>query len=396
MALPHAHCANNPLPSREMITLLKKTIVLSNQGMNLLQASPTPNPALPDILIPSPPKHTRRVRPAKAATRSQAKASSTTAQQPKTPSLAAATIHKKPSPIELIRPDAADPILTEPSQSQAQNKIMQDDDFPVSLPAPVTFRSLARRDISENRPLSSLPPKSHDEQISSIRRNVESSESRKRPRTQVNVPREPGSYSDDEPPRVTSFPTSGFANLSSALGLNSSSSSINEPPAFGMRRDFSGQRIPWAQTHSQALATPGHQRTESGESFGSGKGRSLSRESRSSYPEEYRCFRLIDQTLREQSQFGMSMDVATPAPPPYHCEMNKTATQFLEEDDSFYAGRPLDHFDNNNVSEVLAIEDSMFHRVKFPGRSKKQADKVAFGGARIPDVKIYLESSGRC
>ncbi len=103
---------------------------------------------------------------------------------------------------------------------------------------------------------------------------------------------------------------------------------------------------------------------------------SLSRESRSSYPEEDRYFRLIDETLLDQSRFGMSMDVAPPVPPQYPCEMSKTATQFLEEDDRFYAGRPLDHFDTKNVSEVLAIGDSMFQRVKFPGRSKRPAEQL--------------------
>ena len=116
----------------------------------------------------------------------------------------------------------------------------------------------------------------------------------------------------------------------------------------------------------------------------------------SSYPEEDRFFRLIDETLLEQSQFGMSMDVAPPAAPPYTCEMSKTAIQFLEEDDSFYAGRPLNHFDTNNVSEIKEIGESTFHRVKFPGGSKKQADKVSFGGGRIPKIKFYLESSRRC
>ena len=132
----HIHCPNNPLPSRELITLLKKLLFLSNQGMNLLQASPTPSPAVPGILMPSPQKRARRVRPIKTAAQNQTTASSTAVQQPKTPSVATATAHKKRPYIELIWPDSADPILIEPSQSQGQTKIMQeDDDFPVSYPA---------------------------------------------------------------------------------------------------------------------------------------------------------------------------------------------------------------------------------------------------------------------
>ncbi len=37
----------------------------------------------------------------------------------------------------------------------------------------------------------------------------------------------------------------------------------------------------------------------------------------------------------------------------------------------------------------------MFHRVKFYGRPKQEASKVCFGGGRIPEIKIYLQESGR-
>ena len=135
---------------------------------------------------------------------------------------------------------------------------------------------------------------------------------------------------------------------------------------------------------------------ESGESLRLRRCRSVSRDSRSSYPETDRFFRFVDETLLEQSQFGMSMDVPPQAPPPYPFALNMTAMQFLEQDDSFYAGEPLEHSDTNNVSQILAVGDSMFHRVKFPCRNKRQADTVSFGGGRIPEIKIYVESSGRC
>ncbi len=389
-----------PTTQQRINYISTKTFDLSNQGVNLLQASPVADPTLPDILVPSPPKAARRVKPKKTAKKAQPSDTPIAVVQLSPPAVATATTHKKPSPIELLRPDPADPIRTEPTQStdQVVITIEGDDDFPVSMPAPVTFRSLAQRSFGADRPLSLVPARSHDDQITDIRRNVEISESRKRLREQINTPPNPPTSSEEDPLRTPSFgfPSGNLASIGNPFGQNLSSSSINEPPASRMRPDFGHLRPSWSQSYSQTSMAPGHVRRESGDSIGSGRGRSLSRESRSSYPDDDRLFRYVDETLLDQSQFGVGMDVLPPAPPPYPCEQSMTATQFLEQDDSFYAGRPLEHFDTNNVSEILAIGDSMFHRVRFPGRNKRQADKVSFGGGRIPEIKIYLESSGRC
>ena len=80
---------------------------------------------------------------------------------------------------------------------------------------------------------------------------------------------------------------------------------------------------------------------------------------------------------------------------PYPVETDIPGIQLLEEDDSFYAGRPLADAETNNVSDILAIGDSMFHRVKFYSRSRQEASKVSFGGGRNPEIKIYLQESGR-
>ncbi len=137
--------------------------------------------------------------------------------------------------------------------------------------------------------------------------------------------------------------------MSNTFGQNLSSSSINEPPATRMKPDFSGSKLPWGRAYIQTFMTPGHMRRESGESLGSGRGTSLSRESRT---EDDRFFRFADETFLEQSRFGTSMDVALQALPPYPCELNMTATQFLEPDDSFYAGKSLQCFDTCQ-SEIL-------------------------------------------
>ena len=77
-------------------------------------------------------------------------------------------------------------------------------------------------------------------------------------------------------------------------------------------------------------------------------------------------FRLVGETLLEQ-------DIAAQLPTevvevcPYPVETGIPSVQLLEEDDSFYAGRPLTDAETNNVSDILAIGDSMFHRAKFYG-----------------------------
>ncbi len=105
-------------------------------------------------------------------------------------------------------------------------------------------------------------------------------------------------------------------------------------------------------------------------------------------------FRLIDETLLEEAS-AAPQQLADLAPPPYPVETSIPGLQLLEEDDSFYAGRPLRDVDTNNVSDILAIGDSMFHRVKFYNRNRTQAGKVSFGGGRIPEIKIYMQSTGR-
>ena len=135
---------NQPTTQQGIDYTTGNSAILSNQGKNLLQASPTVNPTLSNILTPSPIKSTRRVKPAKTATGAQAATTSAAVSQPNPPLVATATVHKKPSPIELVRSDPPDPILAEPSQSQVQPTTVEGhDDFPVSLPAPVTSRSLA-------------------------------------------------------------------------------------------------------------------------------------------------------------------------------------------------------------------------------------------------------------
>ena len=105
-------------------------------------------------------------------------------------------------------------------------------------------------------------------------------------------------------------------------------------------------------------------------------------------------FRLVDETLLEQdmaAQFPTEIvDVC-----PYPSETSVPSVQLLEEDDSFYAGRPLMDAETNNVSDILAIGDSMFHKVRFYGRLRQEACKVSFGGGRIPEMKIYMQESGR-
>ncbi len=126
-----------------------------------------------------------------------------------------------------------------------------------------------------------------------------------------------------------------------------------------------------------------------------------------SYDEDC-LFRLIDETLIE-GEYALDQQPCDERPPPrflgfnlgfnwvwspYPVETQIPGLQLLEEDDSFYAGTPLRDVETNNVSEILAVGDSMFHRVKFFGRSRAQAGKVSFGGGRIPEIKIYLQSTG--
>ncbi len=98
-------------------------------------------------------------------------------------------------------------------------------------------------------------------------------------------------------------------------------------------------------------------------------------------------FTLVDETLLEQ-------DIVTQLPTevvevcPYPVETSIPSAQLLEKDDSFYAGRPLTDAETNNVSDILAISDSTFHRVKFYGRLRQEASKVSFGSGRIPEIKI--------
>ena len=99
-------------------------------------------------------------------------------------------------------------------------------------------------------------------------------------------------------------------------------------------------------------------------------------------------FRLIDETLIEGELTRRR------AASPISSRDTDNWVAAFGEDDSFYAGTPLRDVETNNVSDILAVGDSMFHRVKFPGRSRAQAGKVSFGGGRVPEIKIYLQSTG--
>ncbi len=103
-------------------------------------------------------------------------------------------------------------------------------------------------------------------------------------------------------------------------------------------------------------------------------------------------FRLIDETLLEadMAEQGITEIVEVC---PYLVETSIPGVHLPEEDDSFYAGRPLTDAETNNDSDILAIGDSMFH--KFYGRPRQEASKVSSGGGRIPEIKIYLQESGR-
>ncbi len=127
------------------------------------------------------------------------------------------------------------------------------------------------------------------------------------------------------------------------------------------------------------------------------RGRNLSRDSRASAVEKSHdkdwLFRLIDETLIE-GEMTQSQEPKDTQPPPYPVETEIPGLQLLEEDESFYAGTPLRDVETNNVSDILAVGDSMFHRVKFFNRPRAQAGKVSFGGGRIAEIKIYLQSTG--
>ncbi len=105
--------------------------------------------------------------------------------------------------------------------------------------------------------------------------------------------------------------------------------------------------------------------------------------------DEHWLFRLIDETLIE-GELTQSQESEDTQPPPYPVETEIPGLQLLEEDDSFYAGTPLREVETNNVSDILVVGDSMFHRVKFFNRPRAQAGKVSFGGGRIPEIKIYI------
>ena len=111
-----------------------------------------------------------------------------------------------------------------------------------------------------------------------------------------------------------------------------------------------------------------------------------------SYDEDW-LFRLIDETLIE-GELTQAQEPIDVQPPPYPVETEIPGLQLLEEDDSFYAGTTLRDVETNNVSDILAVGDSMFHRVKFVNRPRAQAGKVSFGDGRIPEIKIYLQSTG--
>ena len=104
-------------------------------------------------------------------------------------------------------------------------------------------------------------------------------------------------------------------------------------------------------------------------------------------------FGLINETLRE-GELAQAQEPRYAQPPPYPVESEISGLQFWEEDNSFYTGTPLRDVETNDVSDILAVADSMFNCVKFYGRAMAQAGKVSAAGERIPEIKIYLQSSG--
>ena len=84
---------------------------------------------------------------------------------------------------------------------------------------------------------------------------------------------------------------------------------------------------------------------------------SVARESMQSPAEKSReddlLLRLIDEILLEEAS-ASPQQATTLTPPPYPVETEISGCQLLEEDDSFYAGRPLRDVDTNDVSDILA------------------------------------------
>ncbi len=99
--------------------------------------------------------------------------------------------------------------------------------------------------------------------------------------------------------------------------------------------------------------------------------------------------RLIDETLLEMALAAQTTTEIVEVCP-YSAETNIPGVQLLEEADSYYARRPRTDAETNNISDIFAIGDSMFHKAKFYERLRQEPSRVSFCGGRIPEIKICL------
>ncbi len=101
--------------------------------------------------------------------------------------------------------------------------------------------------------------------------------------------------------------------------------------------------------------------------------------------------RLIDEALLELSQSIQTEEVELP----YPRNSDVPTERLLDEDDTFFAGRVLEYRDVDHTSPILAVGDSMFHKLHFRERTDMgTAGKVSFGGAQISEIYLYLQETG--
>ena len=77
---------------------------------------------------------------------------------------------------------------------------------------------------------------------------------------------------------------------------------------------------------------------------------------------------------------------------PYPRNDQVSSERLLDEDDSFFAGSSLEYCDADHTSPILAIGDSMFHKLRFGERAERgEGSKVSLGGGRVSEISQYLQ-----
>ncbi len=176
-----------------------------------------------------------------------------------------------------------------------------------SRPLSSAFRSLAEGAAGASQAPSTSQFSSHAQRIIQIRQESgESIAGRKRSRVPTVTTPLVVDTSDDELPQI-SFPTPrGSLSRNRSPNLTGSSTSLNEPPSSRRRHDSSSE-APAFSTARAIAQSPTVRTLARRDSGSSARGRSLSRDSRSSQVRESRddddaSFRFIDETLLNDSQ----------------------------------------------------------------------------------------------